>query len=369
MSGAYLSSPAARGAGERRFYTQLLDADVVIRGAPVAAVHFETGLNAEQVGSGLQSGVSMAGCVLEVGQQVEIGYAGRPGRRHPIADDGFPGSIGADVWRPPRDSGAGAGHAAERVLARIADPHHQLDPRDRRRCGRVAEPDVIDRVSGRAHRERPGALHRRELTNLLGRLVGSVELDTVVTRPPAADDGGEGSGAIVRRLVTRARVVREPNAPGGGAYLHRHRIPIRGEWGALHGIAVDAVHGLGHLVVPGRPVCARGYDGTRSGRQRHDALDAEVVGVRDAVREEGDLHIGEVGRIHGVFLELVIGEHGIGEERVIGYRGARHAGDRDARRILGLRIQVRRRRIFDVENHATGSFAAGSGRQGNREAD
>src|SRR5664280_1476462 len=55
--------------GRDGFAPQLLDADVVIRGAPVAAVHFETGLNAEQVGSGLQSGVSMAGCVLEVGQQ------------------------------------------------------------------------------------------------------------------------------------------------------------------------------------------------------------------------------------------------------------------------------------------------------------
>jgi len=37
-------------------------------GSLIAAVDFGTGLNTEQVGSGPESGVSMTGCVLEVGQ-------------------------------------------------------------------------------------------------------------------------------------------------------------------------------------------------------------------------------------------------------------------------------------------------------------
>ena len=158
------------------------------------------------------------------------------------------------------------------------------------------------------------------LPNGLTALVGPIELDTVVAGPPAADDGGEGSGAIVRGLETAPRHVREPNAAGGGVDLHRHRIPIGRERSALHRIAIDAVHGLRLLVGPGRPVCARGHDGIRSGHQRHDALDAEVVGMGDAVREEGELHIGELGRIDGEAVVRVVGEHGIGKEHVIGLR-------------------------------------------------
>src|SRR6185312_10744837 len=140
-------------------------------------------------------------------------------------DDRFTGSIRSGVRRPPAYSSTGVGLTAERILVLVADPDHQLDPGDRRRCGRVAEPHVIDRVTAGAHRERPAALHRRELTDLLAALIGSIELDAIVAGPPAADDGGEGSGPIVRGLEASSRRVREPNAVGGGADLHRHRIP------------------------------------------------------------------------------------------------------------------------------------------------
>jgi hypothetical protein len=80
--GAYPSSPAVRGAGEGRLGVQLLDGDVVIGSFPgVRAVNFEAGLNAEQIVATLQPGI-LAGCILEVGQQVEVGYAGR---RRPVS--------------------------------------------------------------------------------------------------------------------------------------------------------------------------------------------------------------------------------------------------------------------------------------------
>src|SRR6185503_20720617 len=94
---------------------------------------------------------------------------------------------------------AGASAEADGVLVLVADPDHQLGVRDRW-CRGVAKPEVIDRVSAGAHGERPVARYRLERADRLGLLVGSIELDAVVTGAPAADDRGEGARSIVRGL-------------------------------------------------------------------------------------------------------------------------------------------------------------------------
>src|SRR5262249_32642564 len=146
----------------------------------------------------------------------------------------------------------------DRHLVLVAHPDHELDTRDRGLCG-VAKPDVVNRVSTRALRERPVALHRRQGTNGLPAFVRPIELDSFFTGSPTADDGRERSRAIIGGLETVPGRVREPNAHGGCHDLHRHWIPVHRERGALHGIAVDAVYGLSRLVAPGRPVRSRGH--------------------------------------------------------------------------------------------------------------